>query len=109
MARRRPSTVLPVLSRTTGCPVKRKARSGLPPGVSKTISGKFQARIKLHGKRYDLGTFMNEDDAAAAYKAAKAAGVAATPGGRARLLTALCEAQARLARPTPAPRTECNC
>ena len=25
-----------------------------PAGVSKTLSGKYQARIKLNGKRYDL-------------------------------------------------------
>ena len=79
MARRRPSSVLPVLSRTHGGPVKPKPRSGLPKGVSKTLSGKFQARIKLNGKRYDLGTFMDEDAAAAAYADAKAAGVAGRP------------------------------
>ena len=46
-----------------------------PPGVSKTASGKFQARIKLNGKRYDLGSnFNTKEEAAAAYAAAKRAG-----------------------------------
>jgi hypothetical protein len=48
MARRRPSSVLPVLSRAHGGPVKPKPRSGLPKGVSKTLSGKYQARINVH-------------------------------------------------------------
>jgi hypothetical protein len=46
-----------------------------PPGVSKTASGKFQARIKLNGKRYDLGSNFNKvEEAAAAYAAAKLTG-----------------------------------
>ena len=49
--------------------------SRYPAGVSKTLSGKFQARIKLHGKRYDLGSnFTSPEEAGAAYKAAKQAG-----------------------------------
>ena len=43
-------------------------------GVSKTLSGKFQARIVLYGKRYDLGTFDTKEEAAAAYIAAKQSG-----------------------------------
>ena len=75
MARRRPSTVLPVLPRGTGGARRRRRRTGLPRGVSYTLSGKFQARIKLNGKRRDLGTFENEEDAAAAYAAAKTTGI----------------------------------
>ena len=62
MARRRPSTVLPVLPRGTGSVRRRRRRTGLPRGVSYTLSGKYQARIKLNGKRRDLGTFENEED-----------------------------------------------
>ena len=79
MARRRPSTVLPVLPRGTGGAKPRKRRTGLPKGVSYTLSKKFQARIKLNGKRYDLGTFETKEDAAAAYAAAKTSGVAGRP------------------------------
>ena len=79
MARRRPSTVLPVLPRGTGGARPRKRRTGLPKGVSYTLSKKYQARIKLNGKRYDLGTFETKEDAAAAYAAAKTSGVAGRP------------------------------
>ena len=49
--------------------------SGFPTGVSKTLSGKFQARIKLNGKRYDLGSnFTTPEEAGAAYQAAWQAG-----------------------------------
>ena len=51
-----------------------------PPGVSKTGSGKFQARIKLNGKRYDLGSNFNTvEEAAAAYAAAKRTGETERP------------------------------
>ena len=66
MARRRPSSGLPVLQRSTGGTRPRKRRTGLPPGVSYTLSGKYQARIKLFGKRRDLGTFESKEEAAAA-------------------------------------------
>ena len=79
MARRRPSTVLPVLPRGTGGARRRRGRTGLPRGGSYTLSGKYQARIKLNGKRRDLGTFENEEDAAAAYAAAKASGITGRP------------------------------
>ena len=79
MARRRPSTVLPVLPRGTGGARRRRRRTGLPRGVSYTLSGKYQARIKLNGKRRDLGTFENEEDAAAAYAAAKTTGITGRP------------------------------
>ena len=54
----------------------RKAKkASYGPGVSKTLSGKFQARIVLDGKRYDLGSnFATADDAAAAHRTAKCAG-----------------------------------
>ena len=49
-----------------------------PRGVSKTLSGKFQSRIKLNGKRYDLGSdFTSPQEAGAAYLAAKQAGATA--------------------------------
>ena len=49
-----------------------------PTGVSKTLSGKFQARIKLNGKRYDLGSdFTSPQEAGVAYLAAKQAGATA--------------------------------
>ena len=49
--------------------------------MSNTDTGKFQARIKLEGKRYNLGVFDTPDEAAAAYSTAKANGftVAASP------------------------------
>jgi hypothetical protein len=49
-------------------------RSGLPNGVNKTDTGMFQARISLHGKRYNLGSFESAEEAAEAYNRAKAAG-----------------------------------
>ena len=56
-----------------------KARK-YPSGVSKTTSGKFQARIKLNGKRYNLGSdFATAEEAANAYAVAKRAGVTARP------------------------------
>ena len=51
-----------------------KKSSGLPTGVSHTDTGKFQARIKLDGKRINLGSFDTAEDAAAAYRTAKASG-----------------------------------
>lgn len=68
MARRRPSAVARATARATA-PVKHA--SGLPTGVSKTISRKYQARITLRGKRIDLGTFDSSEEAAAAYSLAK--------------------------------------
>ena len=79
MARRRASRSLPVLQRSTGGARPRKRRTGLPPGVSYTLSGKYQARIKLFGKRRDLGTFESKEEAAAAYVAAKATGTTDRP------------------------------
>ena len=79
MARRRASRALPVLRRSTCGTKPPKRRTGLPRGVSNTLSGNFQARIKLNGKRYDLGTFISKEEAAAAYKAAKQSGVAGRP------------------------------
>ena len=79
MARRRPSSGLPVLPRSTSGVRPRKRRTGLPPGVSYTTSGKYQARIKLNGKRRDLGTFECEEDAAAAYLVAKTTGTTDRP------------------------------
>ena len=79
MARRRPSTVLPVLPRGTGGARRRVRPTGLPQGVSYTLSKKYQARIKLNGKRYDLGTFNSKEEAAAAYDTAKQTGIAGRP------------------------------
>ena len=79
MARRRPSLALPVLRRSTGGAKPPKRRTGLPRGVSKTLSGNYQARIKLNGKRYDLGTLIFKEEAAAAYQAAKQSGIAGRP------------------------------
>jgi hypothetical protein len=62
--------------------------------------------IKLNGKRYDLGTFMDEDAAAAAYADAKAAGVAGRPSPVANRTL---RGTGTTRRPTPAPRTQCNC
>ena len=42
--------------------------------MSHTDTGKFQARIKLDGKRINLGSFDTAEDAAAAYRTAKASG-----------------------------------
>ena len=60
---------------------------GLPRGVSKTLSGRYQARIVLHGKRIDLGSFLSPEEAAAAYNEAKVKGTTERPSpckGRAR-------------------------
>ena len=48
--------------------------SGLPPGVNKTDTGMFQARITLEGKRINLGSFATAEEAGQVYASAKAAG-----------------------------------
>ena len=68
------------LLRTTIDPPRCKKKPLFPPGVSKTLSGNFQARIVLDGKRYDLGSnFITEEEAAAAYSTAKRIGRADRP------------------------------
>ena len=52
----------------------RQHRKKLPTGVSNTDTRKFQARIKLDGKRFNLGSFDTAEEAAEAYNNAKAAG-----------------------------------
>ena len=49
-------------------------KSGCPPGVNRTDTGQYQARISLEGKRINLGSFATAEMAGAAYSAAKAAG-----------------------------------
>ena len=49
-------------------------KSGLPDGVNKTDTGRYQARIKLEGKRINLGSFDTPEEAAAAYFAASSTG-----------------------------------
>lgn len=39
-------------------------------GVERTASGRYQARIRVHGTRHNLGTYDTEEEAAAAYDAA---------------------------------------
>lgn len=66
---------LPSQTRTTPRREPQRKKSKYGDGVSKTASGKFQARIKLNGKRYDLGSnFDTPAEAAATYAAAKRAG-----------------------------------
>jgi len=48
--------------------------SGLPAGVSRTDTGRFQARIKLYGKRLNLGSYDTAEEAAEVYDRAKAGG-----------------------------------
>ena len=48
--------------------------SGCPPGVHRTDTGNYQARISLEGKRINLGSFPTAEEAGAAYSAAKTAG-----------------------------------
>ena len=40
-----------------------------PAGVTTTLSGKFQARIKIKGKRYDLGSYDTVEEAMDAFGA----------------------------------------
>jgi hypothetical protein len=47
-----------------------KNNSHIFKGMSKTKSGKWQARIKNNGKLIALGTFLSEYDAAIAYNSA---------------------------------------
>ena len=47
---------------------------GKMPGVNRTDTGNFQARITLEGKRINLGSFATAEAAGAAYATAKAAG-----------------------------------
>ena len=44
------------------------------PGVSTTLSGRYQARIRINGVRYDLGSYNTIEEAEAVYKLAKATG-----------------------------------
>ena len=44
----------------------------LPTGVSRTTNGSYKARICAGGKKYVLGTFATEEEAAAAYQEAVA-------------------------------------
>lgn len=53
-------------------------RRKVKPGTSKHLGvffhkreGKYRAQIQFQGKRLQLGSFVNEDDAASAYNAAK--------------------------------------
>ena len=48
-----------------------KPKGKLPTGVLKTDTGKYQARIKLDGKRFNLGSFETPEEAASAYRTAK--------------------------------------
>lgn len=48
--------------------------SGLPIGVNRTDTGMYQARIKLNGKRINLGSFEKAEEAAEVYQNAKAHG-----------------------------------
>jgi hypothetical protein len=47
---------------------------GLPAGVSKTDTGKFQARITLSGKRINLGSFDTAEEAGEVYQNARRSG-----------------------------------
>jgi hypothetical protein len=79
-ARGRPSAAAPRHAHAHARTGAACRRSGYPVGVSKTLSGKFQARIKLNGKRYDLGSnFTTPEEAGAAYDAAKQAGMTNRP------------------------------
>ena len=48
-------------------------------GVTVTTSGKYQARIKIDGRKRDLGTYKSQEEAAAAYFAAKSSGIVHKP------------------------------
>ena len=75
----------------------------LPQGVSDTTSGKYQARIKMNGKRRDLGTFATVEEAAVAYAVAKRTGSPAARRSRAQPGLARRAEQARPTCPAPAP------
>ena len=45
-----------------------------PTGVTTTLSGKHQARIKIKGKRYDLGSYDTIEEAMDIYSNAKCTG-----------------------------------
>ena len=45
-----------------------------PTGVTTTLSGKYQARIKIKGKRYDLGSYDTIEEAMEVYANAKHTG-----------------------------------
>ena len=53
--------------------------SGCPEGVNKTNTGMFQARIRLNGKRINLGSFKTPEEAAAVYQQAKQSGFTCQP------------------------------
>ena len=45
-----------------------------PTGVNTTLSGRFQARIKIQGKRHDLGSYDTMEEAMEIYANAKRTG-----------------------------------
>ena len=75
--------------------------SGCPEGVNRTNTGMFQARIRLDGKRINLGSFQEPEEAAAAYQNAKKMGFtcAASPKKYAKRGTGLSPSRSRL-KPT---------
>ena len=81
--------------------------SGCPEGVNKTNTGMYQARIRLHGKRINLGSFKTPEEAAAVYRSARQSGFtsAASPKKYAQRGTGL--ARSRL-EPTHVRTSTCD-
>ena len=48
-----------------------KKTTSFPPGVRRTVSNKFEARIRVNNKAIQLGTFVTEKEAAEAYLTAR--------------------------------------
>ena len=53
---------------------KQRTATGVT-GVTTTLSGRFQPRIRIKGKRYDLGSYDSIEEAEEVYKKAKRTGV----------------------------------
>ena len=58
-----PAARVPTQKKTTGV-----------TGITTTLSGKFQPRIKIKGTRYDLGSYETIEEAQAVYRHAKSTG-----------------------------------
>ena len=73
------------------------------PGVSPTLSGRYQARIRIKGIRYDLGSYDSIEEAEAVYKHAKETGMPNT-GYEKRYTNPVRTERGTGTPPTPRPR-----
>ena len=73
------------------------------PGVTITLSGMYQARIRIQGFRYDLGSYVSIEEAESVYKHAKETGMPLT-GYEKRYTNPVRTERGTGTPPTPRPR-----